>query len=113
MPKSQPKTHISSDTTGQVVTVLFSIRSLRFSPAAILIILFRLSISYQKPFVFYVSVFCSKIFTLELNSWEKLGLTYAISMVKRHFRIFIGENIFFQFSLVIFNHSCFRTMLIL
>ena len=45
-------------------------------------ILFCLTISYQKPFVFSVSMFCSQIFTLKLNLWPKIGLTYAISIVK-------------------------------
>ena len=30
-------------------------------------ILFLLTISYQKTFVFYISVFCSQTFTLKLN----------------------------------------------
>ena len=38
------------------------------------------TVSYQKPFVFSVSVFCSQIFTLKLNLWPKIGLTYAISI---------------------------------
>ena len=45
-------------------------------------ILFWLTISCQKPFVFYVSVFYSQIFTQKLMLWPKVGLTYAISMVK-------------------------------
>ena len=45
-------------------------------------ILFWLTISYQKPFVFPISVFCSQIFTLILNLRPKVGLTYAISIVK-------------------------------
>ena len=48
-------------------------------------ILFWLTISYQKPFVFSVSVFCSQIFTLKLNLRPNIGLTYAISIVKRFF----------------------------
>ena len=39
-------------------------------------------LTYQKPFVFSISVFCSKIFTLKLNLRLKVGLTYAISIVK-------------------------------
>ena len=35
-------------------------------------ILFRLTISYQKPFVFSVSVFCSQIFTVKLYLQPKL-----------------------------------------
>ena len=42
-------------------------------------ILFWLTISYQKPFVFPVSVFCSQIFTLKLNLQPKVGMSYAIS----------------------------------
>ena len=45
-------------------------------------ILFCLTISYQKPFVFYVSVFCSQIFTQKLKLRPKVGLTFAISIVK-------------------------------
>ena len=47
-------------------------------------ILFRLTMSYQKPFVFSVSVFCSLIhvFTEKLELRPKVGLTYAISIVK-------------------------------
>ena len=37
-------------------------------------ILFWLSKSYQKAFVFFVSVFCSQIFTLKLNLLRKIGL---------------------------------------
>ena len=45
-------------------------------------ILFWLTISCQKPFVFYVFVFCSQIFTQKLKLRPKVGLTYAISIVK-------------------------------
>ena len=45
-------------------------------------ILFWLTISYQKPFVLYVSVFYSQIFTQKLKLQLKVGLTYAISIVK-------------------------------
>ena len=45
-------------------------------------ILFWLTISYQKSFVFPVSVFCSQLFALKLNLRPKVGLTYAISIVK-------------------------------
>ena len=44
-------------------------------------ILFWLTISCQKPFVFYVSVFYSQIFTQKLKLRAKVGLTYAISIV--------------------------------
>ena len=52
-------------------------------------ILFWLTISSLKPFVFYVSVFCSQIFTQKLKLWPKVGLTYAISIVKWFFGIFV------------------------
>ena len=52
-------------------------------------ILFWQTISYQKPFVFSVSVFCSQICTLKFNLSPKIGLTYAISIVKRFFGIFV------------------------
>ena len=45
-------------------------------------ILFWLATSCQKPFVFYVSVFCSQVFTQKLKLRPKVGLTYAISIVK-------------------------------
>ena len=45
-------------------------------------IVFLLTISYQKPFVFSVSVFCSQICTLKLNLWQKIGLTYVHPLVK-------------------------------
>ena len=57
-------------------------------------ILFWLTISYQKPFVFSVSVVCSQILTLKLNLRPNIGLTYAISIVKWYFEIFVLENIF-------------------
>ena len=34
------------------------------------------------PFVFSVSVFCSQIFIIKLNSLPTIGLTYAISIDK-------------------------------
>ena len=39
--------------------------------------LFSLTISYQKPFVFSVTMFFSQIFALKLNLRPKSGLTYA------------------------------------
>ena len=45
-------------------------------------LLFGPTISYQKPFVFSISVFCFQIFTLKLNLRLKVGLTYAVSIVK-------------------------------
>ena len=51
-------------------------------------ILFWLTISYQEPFVFSVSVFCFQIFTVQLNLRPKIGLTYAISVVKWFFFFF-------------------------
>ena len=51
--------------------------------------LFWLTISYQKPFVFPISMFCSQIFTLKLNLRLNVGLTYAISIVKWYFWIFV------------------------
>ena len=52
-------------------------------------ILFCLTIYYQKPFVFYVSVFCSQIFTQKIKLRPKVGLTYAISIVKFLFGMFV------------------------
>ena len=45
-------------------------------------ILFLLTISYQKPFVFSVSVFRFQICTQKLNLSPKISLTYAICIVK-------------------------------
>ena len=73
-------------------------------------ILFWLTISYQKPFVLYVSVFCSQIFTQKLKLRPKVGLTYAISIVKWLFWIFVQENIFY-FSLLSLTYWCFTTIL--
>ena len=52
-------------------------------------LLFWLTISYQKPFVFSISVFCCQIFTLKLNLRLKVVLTYAISIVKWLFGNFV------------------------
>ena len=72
-------------------------------------ILFWLTISFQKPFVFSISVFSSQIFALKLNLRPKVGLTYAISIVKWLFGYFIRENIFY-FSLLVFNYWYFITI---
>ena len=40
-------------------------------------------------------MFCSQIFTLKLNLWSKVALTYAISIVKWFLGIFVLENIFY------------------
>ena len=56
--------------------------------------LFWWTMSYQKPFVFSVSMFCSQMFTLKLNLRPKSGLTYAISIVKWFFWN-LSEKIFF------------------
>ena len=60
-------------------------------------ILFSLTISYQKPFVFSVSVFCSQICTLKFNLQWKIGLIYAISIVKWFFGFFFFSEDFFTF----------------
>ena len=77
-------------------------------------ILFWLTIFYQKPFVFSVSVFCSLMSTLKFNLRPKIGLTYAISIVKWVcffcFVFFIWENILY-FSLLNSNYWCFTTVL--
>ena len=74
-------------------------------------ILFRLTISYQKPFVFSVSLFCSQISTLKLNLRPKLGLTYAISIVKWFFLNFLLRRYFFTFLCCFLNYWCFITIL--
>ena len=72
-------------------------------------ILFWLTISYQKPFVFSVSVFCSQICTLKLNLSPKIGLTYAISIVKWFFCNFCLSNLFLlffaEFELLMFHNN--------
>ena len=72
-------------------------------------ILFWLTISYQKPFVFSVSVFCSQICTLKLNLSPKVGLTYAISIVKWFFEIFCLSKYFLlfnaEFELLMFHNN--------
>ena len=73
-------------------------------------ILFWLAISYQKPFVFSVSVFCSQICTLKLNLVPKIGLTYASSIVKWFFLNFY-LRIYFYFSSLNLNYWCFTTIL--
>ena len=72
-------------------------------------ILFWLTISKQKPFVFSVSVFCSQIFTVKLNLRPKIGLTYAISIVKWFFRSFCLRKYFLlffaEFKLLMFHNN--------
>ena len=58
------------------------------------IIDFRLTISYQEPFVFTVSLLCFQIFTVKLILRPKMGLTHAISIVNWIFGILLLENIF-------------------
>ena len=72
-------------------------------------ILFWLTTSNQKPFIFSVSVICSQIFTVKLNLWPKIGLTYAISIVKWFLEFFVFEYIFY-FSLLNLNYWCFTTI---
>ena len=71
--------------------------------------LFWLIISYQKPFVFSISVFCSQIFILKLNLWPKIGLTYVISIVKRFFWNFCPRRFcllfFAEFELLMFHNK--------
>ena len=73
-------------------------------------ILCWLTISYQKLFVFSVSVLCSQICTLKLNLRPNISLTYGISIIKRFFWIFVWEYIFY-FSLLKLNYWCFTTIL--
>ena len=56
-----------------------------------------LTISCQIPFVFYVSVFYSQIFTQRLKLRPKVGLTYAISIVKWFFWNFCLRKYFLLF----------------
>ena len=70
-------------------------------------ILFWLTISCQKPFVFSISVFCSQIFILKINLRPSIGVTYAISRKL----IFCRRQYFFFFyySLLKLNYWCFTT----
>ena len=43
------------------------------------IIDFELTISYQEPFVFTVSLLCFQMFTVKLILWPKMCLTHTIS----------------------------------
>ena len=61
-------------------------------------------------FFFSVSVSCSQIFSLKLNLYPKIGLTYTISIVKYFFLIFVHENILY-FSLLNLNFWGFTTRL--
>ena len=71
--------------------------------------LFWQTISYQKPFVFSVSVFCSQIFTLNLNVQPKVGLTYALYSKVIFSNFFLRK--YFYFSLLNLNYWCFTTIL--
>ena len=75
-------------------------------------ILFWLTISNQKPFVFYVSVFCSQIFTQKLKLRTKVDLTYAISIVKCFCFVFLNFCLrkyfllfFAEFKLLMFDNN--------
>ena len=70
-------------------------------------ILFWRTISYQKPFVFSVSVFCSQKCTLKFNLLPKI--TYAISIVKWFFFYFCLRKYFLlfltEFELLMFHSN--------
>ena len=72
-------------------------------------ILFWLTISYQKPFVFSVSVFCFQICTLKLNLLPKIGLAYSSSVVKWFFLNFLLRKYFLlffaEFELLMFHNN--------
>ena len=53
---------------------------------------------------------CSQMCTLKLNLLPKVGMTYAISIVKWFFEIFVLVNIFY-FPLLNLNYWCFKTIL--
>ena len=58
----------------------------------------------------FVSVFCSQICTLKINLRPKIGLTYAICLVKWLFGILVEENLFY-FSVLNLKNWCFTTIL--
>ena len=68
-------------------------------------------IFYHKPFVRSVSVFCSQIFTLQLNLQPKIDLTYAISTVKWFFWNFCLRKYFLLF-FVEFESLMFHTNIV-
>ena len=61
-------------------------------------------ISYQKPFVFSVSVFCSQIFTIKLNLRPKIWSDLCNFYGKVIFWIFLSQKVFFIFSLLDLNY---------
>ena len=44
-------------------------------------------------FVFFLFFFCFQIFILKLNLRSKIGLTYAIAIVKSCFAIFVSDSV--------------------
>ena len=57
-----------------------------------------MTISYQEPLVFSVSLLCFQILTIKLFLWQKAGLTYAISVVNcKNISNFIISLFFFFF----------------
>ena len=110
MPKFSKKKNISCMITFTTV-LLKSLRKTFIAWRFILneVILFWLTISYQKPFVFSASVFCSQICTPKLHLRPKLGLTYASSIVKVIFLNFCLRKYFLlffaQFELLMFQNN--------
>ena len=105
--------YVSSDASIPILTVLSTSLGKTFFAWHFILnenILFWLTLSYQKPFVFSVSVFDFQICTRKLNLSPEIGLPYAISIVKWFFGIFVLVNIVY-FSLLNLNYWCFTTIL--
>ena len=73
------------------------------------IIDFWLTISYQEPFYFTVSLLCFQIFTVKLILWPKMGSTHAISIVNSFFGFFFIRKhfllFFMDFKLLMFHNN--------
>ena len=87
----------------------FFLLAWRFSLNENILFWLTLSYMYQKPFVFSASMLCFQIFLI-LNLRPKIGLTYAISIVKWYFLYFCLSK-YFYFSLLNLNYWCFTTIL--
>ena len=71
-------------------------------------ILFWLTITYLKPFVFSVSVFSSQIFTLKLNLRPEMDLAYAISIIKWFFGILSKTIALLNSILLVFHNNTMK-----
>ena len=107
------------------MTVLFKYRKKNYCPFNIIwkdvftwrfilnkTILFWLTISYQEPFIFFVSALCLQIFAVKLILRREMRLTYAFTMINCiFFNFFIWFFFSFFFHSMILNNWCFITIL--